>query len=144
MTKVIAIDPGETNGVCMATKRSDGKWTLSLVEAYLPEQLFQLLENEIDVSLVIYETYRLYGSKAKTMIGNEFLTSQTIGVIRYICDKRKIICTDSPATNKSFWTDEKLRKLELYVPIIHKRDAIRHFLHWLYFISKEASLKDLL
>ena len=144
MTKIISIDPGETNGLCIAKQDELSCWTLERIDAVKSAELFEILESEANVSLVIFETYRLYGSKAKTMIGNEFLTSQTIGVIKYICDKRNIYYMDSPAANKTFWSNDRLKKLGLYVPIEHKRDAIRHFLHWLYFIEKGASLKDLL
>lgn len=145
---VISIDPGGTNGYCMASKASDKDWTIIKVDGVEKHELYKILENMFinenpkDI-LAIYEAYRLYASKSKAMIGNEFETVQIIGVIKYICEKRGIVCVDSPTTNKAFWSDKRLKEMNLYVPIDHKRDAIRHFLHWLYFIIKEADLNDL-
>jgi len=147
--KVIAIDPGEQghNGICIAkcgVKQDD--WNITYINAVDKHTLFRILETEFDKKIntfLIYETYRLYESKAKTQIGNEFETVQIIGVIKYICEKRGIPYIDSPTSNKAFFTDTRLKSMGLYIPIDHKRDAIRHFLYWLYFTSKLGNQKDL-
>ena len=141
--KVISLDPGETHGLCMAESNHNKDWKIIRTDAIKDAELFSLLENEPNVDLVIYEQYKLYASKAKAMVNNEFLTVQAIGVIKYICRKRGIPTLKSPTMNKAFWTNKRLKQLGLYVTIEHKRDAIRHFLFWLYFTAKEASLKDL-
>jgi len=143
--KVISIDPGEATGISISSKdEKTGDWSIDFVDAVSKVDLYKILENTENVDLVIYETYKLYADKAKAMIGNEFITVQIIGVIKYICEKRKIKCIQSATANKAFWSNEKLKKLGLYITIDHKRDAIRHFLHWLYFIQKDASVNDLL
>lgn len=146
---VLSIDPGGTNGYCIASKVSDGDWTINKVDGVEKHELYQILETfcinqQPKDILVIYEAYRLYASKSKAMIGNEFETVQIIGVIKYICEKRGIKFIDSPTSNKTFWNDKRLKELGLYVPIDHKRDAIRHFLYWLYFTAKEADYRDLI
>ena len=143
-TRVISIDPGGTNGICIA--EGDGQdWQIKYVDGLEKHKLFEILEQiEVEGTLLIYETYRLYESKAKAMIGNEFETVQIIGVIKYICEKRGIPYRDSPTSNKAFFTDQRLKDMGLYVPIDHKRDAIRHFLYWMYFIAKCGNLEDII
>lgn len=145
---VFSIDPGGTNGICIASK-TDKDWDILQVDGVEKHKLYKLLENfKIDCNskelLVIYEAYRLYASKSKVMIGNEFETVQIIGVIKYICEKREITCIESTTDHKAFFNDKRLKEMGLYVKIDHKRDAIRHFLYWLYFIVKDASLNDLI
>lgn len=143
-TRVISIDPGGTNGVCVATGIG-ADWAITYVDGLEKHKLYDLLEHvEVEGTLLIYETYRLYESKAKVMVGNEFETVQIIGVIKYICEKRGIPYRDSATSNKAFFTDQRLKDMGLYVPIDHKRDAIRHFLYWMYFIAKCGNLEDIL
>jgi len=146
---VISVDPGGTNGICEAIKHGVD-WDITNVDALDKGKLFETIRNfglgkyKDDELLVIYEQYKLYADKADAMIGNEFETVQVIGVIKYICDRRNIQYISSPTTSKAFWTDQRLKNMGLYVPIEHKRDAIRHFLYWLYFTEKGADLKDVL
>lgn len=148
---VLAIDPGGTNGICLAGKYGKD-WNILSVKGVEKHVLYKMLENfgkleycaDSNELLVIYETYRLYASKSKAMIGNEFETVQIIGVIKYICEKNGIKYIDSSTDHKAFFNDKRLKKMGLYVPIDHKRDAIRHFLYWLYFIVKDADFHDLI
>ena len=142
--RVVSIDPGGTNGICIA--KGDGTdWQITYVDGLEKHKLYEVLEQvEAEGTLLIYETYRLYESKAKVMVGNEFETVQIIGVIKYICEKRGIPYRDSPTSNKAFFTDQRLKDMGLYIAIDHKRDAIRHFLYWMYFIAKCGNLEDVL
>jgi hypothetical protein len=143
--RVVSLDPGGTNGICIAEdSHPSGDWDIKYVDGLEKHDLYKKLEEiPAEGTFLIYETYRLYESKAKVMIGNEFETVQIIGVIKYICEKRGIPYTDSPTSNKAFFTDVRLKDMGLYVPIDHKRDAIRHFLYWLYFTSKIGNQRDL-
>jgi hypothetical protein len=144
---VLSIDPGGHNGYCLATKHGMD-WNIEDVDSVDKNQLYKLLERfadgHEDDALVIYEQYKLYADKAKAMIGNEFETVQIIGVIKYITQRRGIKWIQSPTSSKAFWTDKRLKGMGLYVPIDHKRDAIRHFLYWLYFTNKGADLEEVL
>jgi hypothetical protein len=142
ISKVISLDPGETTGVCIAKLLPDGNWDIS-TKALNQEQLYIFLETEPNVDLVIYETYKLYESKAKAMVNNEFITVQIIGVIKYIYSRRNTPVIKSQTSDKAFWSDQRLRYMNLYTKVEHERDAVRHFLNWLYFIEKSASIKDL-
>lgn len=145
ISRVVSIDPGGTNGICIAECEPSGEWDIKFVDGLEKHDLYRKLE-EVPAAntFLVYETYRLYESKAKVMIGNEFETVQIIGVIKYICEKRDIPYVDSPTSNKAFFTDQRLKDMGLYIPIDHKRDAIRHFLYWLYFTSKQGNQKDLI
>ncbi len=147
--RVLSIDPGGTNGICEAVK--EGKdWNIVDVDAVDADKLFETVRNfglgryRDDELLIIYEQYKLYSDKADAMIGNEFETVQVIGVIKYLTKRRNMNLISSPTSNKAFWGDKRLHEMGLYVPIEHKRDAIRHFLYWLYFIEKGADLKDVI
>lgn len=143
--RVISLDPGGTNGICIAEWSSSGDWDIKYVDGLEKHDLYHLLEEvPAEHTFLVYETYRLYESKAKVMIGNEFETVQIIGVIKYLCEKRGIPYLASPTSNKAFFSDARLKELGLYVTIDHKRDAIRHFLYWLYFTSKLGNQRDLL
>ena len=141
----MSIDPGETSGICIAACNNPNDktdWQIMEVSEMNRKQLYHALETK-PLDLVIYEEYKLYKDKAKAMIGNHFLTVQYIGVIKYLCEKRGIPTLCSPTSNKAFWNNDRLKNMNLYVTSDHRRDAIRHFLHWLYFTSKQGNLKDL-
>ena len=125
--KVLAIDPGKANGWAVL---EDGRLLDSGVADQ--EQLYSMLEGQ-DVDHVVYESYRLYATHSRQMIGDEFLTPQIIGVIQYICNKRGMTFSEQPATTKKFHSDAKLKEMGLYVPIDHRRDAIRHGLYYFRF-----------
>ena len=144
IVRIVSLDPGGTNGICIVERVPSGEWDIKYVDGLEKHDLYTKLETiPAENTFLVYETYRLYESKAKVMIGNEFETVQIIGVIKYLCEKRGIPYTDSPTSNKAFFTDTRLKKLGLYVTIEHRRDAIRHFLYWLYFTSKLGNQKDL-
>lgn len=145
---VLSIDPGGHNGFCLAEKTNGKDWDIVKVDAVEKHELYKLLEEVCgkrspEETLVIHEAYRLYASKSKVMIGNEFETVQIIGVIKYISEKFGVDCISSSTDHKAFFDDKRLKEMGLYVPIDHKRDAIRHFLYWLYFTSKEGDLNDI-
>lgn len=81
--KILAIDPGELVGWCRAEVDDDYQ-IVDYKDGITPAQVFvlKLHDSAHDYDLIIYETWRLFGSKAKTLIGNEMLTSQCIGGIK--------------------------------------------------------------
>lgn len=81
--KILAIDPGELVGWCRAEVDDDYQ-IVDYKDGITSAQAFvlKLHDSAHDYDLIIYETWRLFGSKAKTLIGNEMLTSQCIGGIK--------------------------------------------------------------
>lgn len=91
--KVLAIDPGERVGWAVAdvlevaSEREGMEWTLyPRNRGVTPLKDFAMKLGEVigDYDVVIYETFRLRANMNKAMIGNEFLPSQLIGMIRYL------------------------------------------------------------
>jgi hypothetical protein len=126
--RLISIDPGGTNGYAIW---EEGAY-LEDSGALDAKELFELVKNT-KFHVMVIEEYRLYQSKAKTMIGNKFHTVQVIGVLKYLADESNIEVIEYPASYKKFWDNEKLKDLDLYTGVIHTRDAIRHGLHYFQF-----------
>jgi hypothetical protein len=126
--RLMAIDPGKANGWAVFTDKSKPEKSGTLD----PSGLYGLLESE-EITHLVYESYRLYATHANQMIGDDFIAPQVIGVIKYLCEKRGIPYWEQPATLKAYYNDNRLKKLGLYVPVDHRRDAIRHGLYFLNF-----------
>lgn len=81
--QILAIDPGELVGWCRA--EVVGNFVITdYKDGITPAKLFveTLHETAGDYDLIVYETWRLFGSKSRALIGNEMLTSQCIGGIK--------------------------------------------------------------
>ncbi len=80
---ILAIDPGEATGwVWHDTDRNfwkGGTITHNRVE------IWNLLNKPIDV--IVCETFQLYASHARTLIGSKFYTCEIIGLIKLIVDQ---------------------------------------------------------
>lgn len=126
---VASIDPGETVGWAI--------WQDGIMLKQGQDPFIQFLDNfegaigELDH--IVLEEYRLRESSSKAMIGDEFITSQVIGVIKWFARKNNVkVHLQSPA-QKDWWTNEKLKLTGYYVRgQQHSRDAIRHGLYWWY------------
>lgn len=85
----VSIDPGDKH-VGFATWVEDT--CLQAVEL-TPDECIKTLENFIDnkiLECVVYEKFALYAWNEKSLAGNEFLTSQLIGIIRYVCHRGEV------------------------------------------------------
>lgn len=133
--RLLAIDPGKANGWAIFTNK-DGPEASGAVDKH---ELYLLLESEA-LTVIVYESYRLYASHSKQMIGDDFIAPQVIGVIEYLANKREIPFYQQPATCKAFYHDQRLKDMGLYVPIDHRRDAIRH---GMYFLNHGKGVKQL-
>jgi len=87
INSLIAVDPGDAHvGVAFFNREIDG-WECSAVEEMTPNEFNDdfaesLLHN--DIECIVYERFRLYEDKSGEQVGSEFLTSQMIGVIKYL------------------------------------------------------------
>ena len=87
----VSIDPGDRH-VGFATWQEDN--CLHAIELD-PNQCISALENLASAGVleaVVYEKFALYAWNEKSMAGNEFKTSQLIGIIKYICHKYDVPC----------------------------------------------------
>lgn len=144
--RVISVDPGGDTGIALwdvYTKYDEHKYRLISTKAVKPEEFYKIMR-EANFDLIIYEDYKLFPQYAKTMSGNDFISSQLIGVMKSTAYLEGIPTHHNLSNIKPFWTDDLLRHLNLYVTIDHRRDAIRHFLQWFYLDKKYGDKYDLL
>lgn len=85
----VSIDPGDVHVGFATWVRRDCIQAVELNPRQCVSALKNLLGNKI-VSLVVCEKFALYGWNEKSMAGNEFLTCQLIGVIKYLCDEHDV------------------------------------------------------
>lgn len=89
-TQLIAIDPGDKHvGVAFFTTDEDGAWYCQDAQQIEHDDFIDGLAEMILMDretppIVVYEKFRLYADKAELQTGSEFLTSQMIGVIKYL------------------------------------------------------------
>lgn len=131
----IAVDPGKTCGWSLWK----GKKVLKTGQSN-SLTLFRLIE-ETDVKFVVYERFILRASAAKAMIGNEFGTVQTIGVLKYICKQKGIPCIGQTPAQRTFFTNDRLKEMGVYEKgKPHAMDSVRHGLYYLAFTKKAISV----
>jgi hypothetical protein len=89
-TEIIAIDPGDKHvGVAFFATNDDGEWYCQDAQQIEHDDFIDGLAEMILIDrepplTVVYEKFRLYADKAELQTGSEFLTSQMIGVIKYL------------------------------------------------------------
>lgn len=131
---IIAIDPGETTGVCVY---SNGVFypfqkNTSIIE--WAADFLNLLICSHD-TLVVAESYRIYAWRTKQHTWASLLTPRIIGGIETLCRLREIpLIMQSAQMGKGFMTDDRLKGWDLYTPgKPHQNDATRHLCQLLLF-----------
>lgn len=130
----VSIDPGDRH---VGYAKWLGDDCMSAVEL-TPEGLEAELE-ELTVTgwlhTIVYEKFSLYAWNEKSLAGNEFLTSQLIGVIKYIGKKGGCeLVSQSAATGKRIYkmgwyldlTPAELRQMPWWGNGGHAKDAWCH------------------
>ena len=87
----VSIDPGDRH-VGFATWQGDD--CLHAIELN-PDECIKALENFLSAGIletIVYEKFALYGWNEKSMAGNEFLTTQLIGIIKYLANRYDVLC----------------------------------------------------
>lgn len=145
---LLAIDPGETTGYWVFTTKGPKIWDVdppvpfvddvgeldtSTMEKASEQMLY--LFNRFNPTHVVYEDYRVYGSKAQEHTNNELLTTKVIGIIEHLCAQNKIpVAKQMASLAKGFVTDDKLKAWRFYERgLRHCRDACRHAIYYLLF-----------
>ena len=124
--KILAIDPGETSGVCIFNTPNEYK-TLSIKKS-LVDVANIILDTKPDV--LVFERFALYPTHAKSLVWDEMYTSQTIGVIKYICEINNIKYFTQSASDKEYVVYPK----DYTFPNDHERDAYGHA--WFFYMNK--------
>lgn len=137
MTRVLAVDPGETTGYCLI-EANDGSVMLAThgswsgLEPYLEPTA--LASNLIkSASIVIVEDFRIYPHAAQAMIGRELFAPKELGRIELVCEIwSKPLHYQMASEAKQIWNNrrfvEKLPAFYQAITNIHARDAARHAL----------------
>jgi hypothetical protein len=97
------------------------------------DKLWRLLEQE-QPDHVVTENFHY----RRAQIHAELMSRDYIGVLRLWCQlNNHELQVQSPGDAKGFWTDTKLKRLELYTPgKPHANDAVRHLLLYVTFTLK--------
>ena len=131
--RLLVFDPGETIGWSFF---QDGYPKLAGQISWKDNGLaVEKLFDRFDPTEVLHEEFKLYPWARKEQTWSEFPTVQIIGVIRFLCRKREILCHSQGANDgKAFVTDAKLRQWQFYQSDKkHANDALRHGCHFLLF-----------
>jgi hypothetical protein len=129
MKILVSLDPGNTTGIAVSV----------IAETYVNVYVWQetLSEGELRDLLRSYKPDYIvcesFEYRNKSRAGLVLTSRNLIGIVNlYVYDHPECrLFMQSPAAGKSFFTDDKLKKMELYsVGLQHGRDAMRHFLRW--------------
>lgn len=140
--RVLAFDPGGTTGwASMVFYQGAGvgggdhfEWGCGQFGPFKQHRdLFQFLKLQ-EPDVVIYERF-----DKRANLGAEFMSIEYIGVIKLHCQRvfqpdiyGQRVFEQSSSQAKGFWTDDKLKKLDLWKPgMKHAMDARRHLLYWM-------------
>jgi hypothetical protein len=132
--RILALDPGVTTGFVNALLPERDTIMLVCGEDRMNHKaLWTFLENT-KPDVIVCESFE-YRSRARDNL--ELFSRELIGVVNlYDQSTQKVkLVMQSAATGKSYFRDDKkLKELEVYkTGKPHGRDAMRHFLQWLFF-----------
>lgn len=142
MKSILVFDPGESTGWCF--QDTDGKlWGGTAKRKH--EEVAQLIEN-LQPDIVVFERFNLYPQKAKSLAWNSFYPCETIGIIRFLCDRYKIPYVEqAPGIKKYFggfkedWDRLKFNSVEVTE---HTKDAYQHYRYFLLNGAKHYGVLD--
>ena len=126
----LSLDLGRTTGVChVVVDEKNGlfdpmhqAFEVPLEPEHIPEYL-----DYYPPDVLIYETFQY-----RRMPDVDLFPVELIGVIKYWISVGQVSAhAAQPPSNKTLWDNEKLKKLDLYVPgKPHANDATRHMLYY--------------
>lgn len=139
MERVLAIDPGERVGWARGLINTETGEPVEVSRGVSSLKDFALaLHKRIDnYDTVVYETWRLYASKAKEQAGSDMQSSQLVGMIRlcaWLHPKIKLVSQGAKIKKVSLVTMEK-NAPDLYASLEtsseqHDQDALMHLWHY--------------
>jgi len=137
LLRVMAIDPGPTPGWAVG-EIDPSLPTLTVVETGVAEDIFKMgdLVMTASADVLVYESWRLFGNKAKALIGSDMVASQSIGIIRYRWAQQN--CGDPVVQQPKdkdvgliTMSDEFRKQMKTGSGKQHDKDALIHL--WLYY-----------
>ena len=136
--KLVAIDPGRHTGFACFEGENVQLSGMFLDDYPNVKSFFEVVKSFHPDEIVI-ESFRLAPQKATAQFWDEMLTPQLIGIFRYWAWENQLPVILQPPTAKQAFPDERLKKMGLYVDVIHTRDAIRHGLYRLHFGRRKSA-----
>ncbi len=140
MEKILALDPGESTGWVAYSDNQIGGGTIKLDRV----GVWSLLTSE-EWDIMIFETFSLYASHARTLIGSTFYTCELIGIIKLVASLRpRTNIREQGAHVKKYsgasTRDEEWRVIKTHSPGTtgHTFDAYQHLMYYLK--NKKAAL----
>lgn len=141
MKSILALDPGESTGWCFLD-RENNMQAGTAPKSHL--SVAKLLD-DLDPDIVVFETFKLYPSKAQSLIWNSFYPCEVIGVIEYKCSFKRmlsgasegrcrpIVVKQAPAVKKYAGPlPKKFAELSKTVKLTeHSKDACQHLCYYL-------------
>ena len=141
--KVIAIDPGEHIGIVYKDLDS-AVFGLTIEGEQRNLQLWTLLF-QLKPDVVVYESFALRQSAALKLVGNKFITTEVIGVIKLYCQWSKVQLVELQPSSKEYcgFSDSPKDPRFLEIKMVrgqkiteHTRDAYRLFNYYRLFGKK--------
>jgi hypothetical protein len=136
--RILFVDPGKDTGWFALDTRSE-TWT----GGELPHFEFltwaeQTVYHQPWPERVVCEGFRITAETAQKVRARDPLWSvEQIGALRFWCERNGIPFETPPSAWKEFGTDDRLKRLDWYKPMLgvkgeegHRRDAARHAAKW--------------
>jgi len=133
--KIIAFDPGGTTGLAKVILPEE---KLDVGQSHSAEAIWYFLNNEWP-DQIVYEKF-LYQRRDKV----DLTPVEVIGVIKlWAAVNRVPIASYTAAQAKTFWTDQKMKKLGgWFEGMPHGTDALRHLLYHRVFTMKHEHILE--
>ncbi len=142
--RILALDPGESTGW---VTNKNGTITGGTI-THDRQAVWRLLLSE-DWDVIVFETFQLYASHARTLIGNKFYTCEIIGLIKLVADMTYIQLVEQGASVKkysgAYVRDEPWQLLKKQKGATeHTWDAYQHYCYYMRTRSpKDRARQDL-
>lgn len=156
--RILALDPGERVGWAVGEVDEDEFTVLPNTDNLAVPALkvvnhgiselkpmalaaYRSVKDDDKYDVVIYETFKLSGAKARFLVGSEFPTVQFIGMVRLACwlNPRVKVVSQSPAMKSTadkvipaFYADinQRIADAPKAHDESHDTDALRHLAKW--------------
>src|SRR5690606_5657299 len=106
--RVAGIDPGKTTGVAIIDV------PMTVQKVYQTQWTNDIIPGIADADVVVVESFRDAPAKAQPLACDELPAPLVIGVIKEYCLTSEIPYIGQPSAYKRFFSDEKLKGLDLY------------------------------
>lgn len=134
--KALAIDPGETSGLCYAQFRSDSDAiSLTIQQHVLNHDGLYTKLRIIDPDFIIFEEFEYRPRAGSRYAAVNLYPKELIGVIKLYGARNHVpLYAQKPAQAKGGFPDNLLKDRGVYTRgLAHGRDAVRHMLYWFEF-----------